>query len=143
MAYNLDGSPIKYGTPFKKGDYKYTKTWWSTTSISEKNTLGITEVDDIDERFYSTSGTPKPIDDLKSNWIQSQKNEANKLLTDTDWMITRYVETTTVIPTKIKDQRAAVRTVCGEREAQITACADTDALCKLITDKSLKAWPTE
>ena len=48
-------------------------------------------------------------------------------------MVTRYAEAATVIPVKTKDYRAAVRTVCGEREAQITDCADTDTLCALIT----------
>jgi len=48
-------------------------------------------------------------------------------------LVTRYAEATTVIPTKTKEYRAAVRTVCGERETQITDCADTDTLCALIT----------
>ena len=55
------------------------------------------------------------------------------MLSPTDWLVTRYAEATTVIPESTKTYRAAVRTVCGEREAQITNCADTDELCALMT----------
>ena len=135
MAYKLDGSPIDYGKPFRKGDLKYTKGWWSTTSISEKNAVGVTEVADpawYDQRFYWAKDNPKPIADLKTNWIEQQKVIANKRLAKTDWLIVRKAEAGTAVPSDTTTYRAAVRTKCKEREDQITACSDTDALAKLI-----------
>ena len=135
MAYKLDGSPIDYGKPYRKGDFKYTKAWWLTTSISEKNALGVTEVADpvwFDQRFYWAKDSPKSIDNLKTNWIEQQKVIANKRLAKTDWLIVRKAETGTAVPSDTTTYRTAVRTKCKEREDQITACSDTDALAKLI-----------
>ena len=135
MAYKLDGSPIAYGTPFRKGDFKYTKAWWSTTSLSEKNSVGVTEVADpawFDHRFYWGLNNPKSIADLKAFWIKEQKNIANSKLAETDWLIVRKTESGTAVPSDTTTYRAAVRTKCKEREDQITACSDTDALALLV-----------
>ena len=142
MAYKLDGSPIVYGKPFIKGDLKYTKAWWRNTSISEKNAVGVTEVADpdwYDQRFYSAKDNPKPIADLKVIWIQKQKDIANQLLSETDWLVVRKAEAGTAVPSDTTTYRTAVRTKCKEREDQITACSDTAALAKLINEPETKA----
>ena len=141
MAYKLDGSPIAYGAPFIKGDLKYTKAWWSNTSISEKNDVGVTEVADptpYDQRFYWSPSKPKDTAPLKTYWIQKQKDIANNLLASTDWMVIRATEGGTALPSDNKTYRAAVRTKCKEREDQITACSDTAALAKLVTEPETK-----
>jgi len=167
----LDGKTLVYDRAFSHNNINYPRNWLRLTSLKEKQAIGITEVADpvtpsYNQKFYWGVGNPKALEDtnnyasydedgkgegdvtsvttgLKTLWIAHQKKNAAALLSPTDWLVTRYAETTTVIPTKTKDYRAAVRIVCGEREAQITACEDTDALCALITDNSLKAWPTE
>ena len=133
----LDGKTLSYDVAFTHNDINYPANWLRLASLDEKKAIGITEVANppwYDQRFYWGVGNPKDIADLKAIWISNQKAMASNLLSLTDWMVVRYAEATTVIPDSIKTYRAAVRTVCGEREAQITACADTDALCALMTD---------
>ena len=84
------------------------------------------------QRFYLAKDNPIPIADLKATWIQKQKDTANKLLTNTDWLIIRKAEAGTAVPSDTTTYRAAVRTKCKEREDQITACSDTDALALLV-----------
>ena len=135
MAYTLNDTPITYGTPFTSGDLRYTKAWWGISSDSEKTAVGIKTVADptpYDERFYYGPSTPKPVADLKSLWIQEQKDAANAKLTPTDWMVIRATEGGTAVPDDTKTYRTAVRTKCKEREDQITACSDTAALRTLV-----------
>ena len=137
MAYKLDGKPIAYGTPFKKGDFKYTRAWWTTTNTSEKKSLGVTEVADstpapYDARFYINASTGKPIADLKAEWVKLQKEQAGKLLGDTDWMVLRAAGGGTAVPSATTTKRANIRTVSGERETQINAAANVAALKTLI-----------
>ena len=135
MAYKLDGSPIAYGAPFIKGDLKYTKAWWSNTSISEKNDVGVTKVADptpYDQQFYWSPSKPKDIASLKTDWIQKQKDIANSKLASTDWMVIRATEGGTALPSDTKTYRVAVRTKSKEREDQITACSDTAAIAALV-----------
>jgi len=139
----LNGKTLPYGRAFTHNNINYPRNWLRLTSLKEKQAIGITEVADYNQEFYLDVDTPKDIDQLKVQWIAIQKQDAAAHLISTDWLVTRYAEAATVIPTKTKTYRAAVRTVCGERETQITDCADTDELCTLITGDSLKAWPTE
>jgi len=134
----LDGKTLPYDKAFSHNNINYPRNWLRLTSLKEKQAIGITEVADpvtpsYNQKFYWGVDKPKDIDQLKVVWIAHQKKNAAALLSPTDWLVTRYAEATTVIPTKTKEYRAAVRTVCGERETQITDCADTDTLCALIT----------
>ena len=136
MAYTLNDKPIAYGTPFTSGDINYTKAWWYKSTDSQKETVGVKTVADpvwYDSRFYWGPSNPKAIDTLKAGWIQSQKDAANERLVKTDWMVIRQNDGGTAMPSDTKTYRAAVRTKCKEREDQITACSDTDALAALIT----------
>ena len=141
MAYTLKDKPIAYGTPFKSGDFRYTKAWWDISSDSEKTAVGIKTVADptpYDEEFYWSPTKPKDVATLKATWIRKQKDAANNLLVETDWMVIRQNDGGTAIPSDTKTYRAAVRTKCKEREDQITACSDTAALAKLVTEPETK-----
>ena len=62
MAYTLNDKPIVHGTPFRSGDTKYTKAWWTISSDSEKTAVGIKTVADpvwYDRRFYWGKDNPK------------------------------------------------------------------------------------
>ena len=156
----LDGKTLSYDVAFSHNDINYPANWLRLASLDEKNAMGITEVADppwYDQRFYWGVGNPKALEDtnnyasydkdgkgegevtsvttgLKTLWIAKQKAIAGNLLSQTDWMVTRKAETDAAIPADTTTYRVAVRTVCGEREAQITACADTAALCALMTN---------
>ena len=140
MADRLKDRPIAYGTPFKSGDFRYTKAWWDISSDSEKTAVGIKTVADptpYDEEFYWSPTKPKDVATLKATWIRKQKDAANNLLVETDWMVIRQNDGGTAIPSDTKTYRAAVRTKCKEREDQITACSDTAALAKLVKESAV------
>ena len=165
----LDGKPLPYDRAFTHNGSQYAASWLRHATLSQKNAIGITEVADppwYDQRFYTGVNNPRPIADLKAEWIDKQKATAGSLLSKTDWMIIRKEEATTAVPSSTTTYRTAVRTKCKEREDHITACTTTDELAALIsngkrqgTEKKdsdgnsfdpkqyneivLEAWPTE
>ena len=162
MGYKLNGSPLSLDVAFTDSNgTQYPSNWLRNSSAAERAAVptgGITWENDppwYDQEFYWSSVKPKDIDDkptydsydsdgkgigdptgstpgLKTNWIQRQKDVANKLLAKTDWLVTRKAEAGTAIPTAQANYRTAVRTQCGLREATINACADTDKLYATI-----------
>ena len=135
--FMLNGKPLALDVAFTSGDINYPANWMRNATLSEKNAIGITEVADpawYDQRFYWGVGDPRPIADLKAQWIEAQKRTAGALLSKTDWMIIRKEESDTAVPSATTTYRTAVRTKCKAREDQITACATTDELAALIGD---------
>ena len=135
--FKLNGKPLALDVAFSNGDINYPANWLRHASLSEKNAIGITEVAGpayYDQRFYYGVGNPRPIADLKTNWISQQKATAGSLLSKTDWMIIRKEEASTAVPGATQTYRTAVRAQCKKREDQITACATTDELAALIGD---------
>ena len=135
MAYTFNDKPIIHGTPFRSGDMTYTRAWWTISSDSEKTAVGIKTVADpvwYDQRFYWGKDNPKSITDLKPLWIQYQKDAARGALNESDWMVVRAAEGGTALSEDMKTYRAAIRTKSKEREDQIAACSDTNALAALV-----------
>ena len=165
----LDGKTLPYDRAFTHNGYQYPANWLRNATLSEKNAIGISEVADppwYDQRFYWGVDKPKDLEDLKKNWIDTQKRTAGSLLSKTDWMIVRKAEATTAVPSATQTYRTAVRDQCKKREDQITACSTTAELAALIGDGKrqgtekkdsdgnsfdpkqyneivLEAWPTE
>ena len=136
MGYKLNGSPLGLDVAFTDSNgTQYPANWLRNSNAAERAAVptgGITWEDGpawYDQEFYWAGGDPKPIADLKTEWVQKQKETANILLAQSDWMVTRKAEIGTAIPTTNANYRTAVRTQCGLREATINACADTDKLC--------------
>ena len=139
MGYKLNGKDLPIDAPFtdSKGS-QYPANWLRLSTATDRAAVpdsGITwEAGPVwyDQEFYWGQGKPKTVADLKTDWVQRQKDIANSLLVPTDWMAIRAAEGGTAVPTDIKNYRAAVRTQCGLREVTINACADTDKLCATI-----------
>jgi len=70
---------------------------------------------------------------LKYNFIKTVKAQAEGLLNQTDWYITRKAEKNTAIPSAISTHRDAVRTKQAQMETAITNASDTPALETLYT----------
>ena len=165
----LNGKPLALDVAFSVGNVNYPANWLRLTTLAEKQAIGITEVANpawYDQRFYSSVDKPRPIADLKAQWIDNQKRTAGSLLSKPAWMIIRKEEAGTAVPSATQTYRTAVRTQCKAREDQITACSTTAELADLIstgkrqgTEKKdsdgnsfdpkqyneivLEAWPTE
>ena len=70
---------------------------------------------------------------LKTRLIRDVKTQAQNILNDTDWYVTRKSEKDTAIPSAISTHRDAVRSKQAEMETAITNASDTPALETLYT----------
>ena len=110
--------------------------WSNETKASYKVTWGEDPVKvKYDGRFYHSSGDPRPIEDLRTFFIEQKKNEANDLLHETDWYIIRKQEKGTAIPKKVSDYRDAIRTACAGIETKIKNAANVGILKTLFDTK--------
>ena len=159
MSFQLNGQQIYAGRSFVDADgNQYPKNWTSVLSQETKDELGITWVPDpapVDTRFYWDHDLPKRLEDepavdendqpvldedgvqviepgLKTQWIKLQKKDAGNLLASSDWYVVRKAEAGTEIPADVATYRTAVRTVSGQREAQIAAVTTVDELKALL-----------
>ena len=163
MAYLLNGQPLAVGRQFKDAEGRqYPANWLQLSTIADRARAGITEVADpesYDQRFYWGVSNPKALEDvnevdengdavldadgnqvvnkgLKSVWVAKQKEIAASMLAPTDWYVTRKAEADVAIPSAVSTYRSAVRTVCGTRESEITACTTTAELAALLTNSA-------
>jgi len=65
---------------------------------------------------------------LKTKLIKDVKAEANQLLSQTDWYVTRKSEKSTAIPSNITTWRNGIRSKQAAMETSITNASDTPAL---------------
>ena len=143
----LDGRRLRVGRPFKTADgVSYSQLWVTALSDEEKTALGITfEADPapVDGKYYVSADNPRQLDNstddegnvtygVRPGIVQEQKAIAASLLAQTDWYVTRKSETDTAIPSNVTTYRAAVRTACAAREAEIAAVSTTEALETLM-----------
>ena len=70
---------------------------------------------------------------LKTKLIKNVKAQANQLLSQTDWYVTRKSEKSTAIPSNITTWRNGIRSKQAAMETSITNASDTPALETLYT----------
>ena len=75
---------------------------------------------------------------LKYTWILQVKDNAGKMLAQTDWMVIRKAERDVDIPADVVTKRAAIVTECTRLETAITGAADMDAFIAVVQDQR---WP--
>lgn len=137
--FMLNGNPLPIDTQFEVDGTTYPANWLRLTSIEEKNAIGITEVPDpepYDDRFYWGVDNPKDLDGLKTLWTAQVKDTANKLLSQTDWMIIRKVERNVDVPASTTAYRQAVIAECTRLVTAIQGCADVPALIDVVTTQN-------
>ena len=119
-AYDSSANKVKgtYGTATAKN---ITDIKWTQSEIDAGNaTPG------ADTNTVKTEG-------LKTVLIRQVKTEAENILNETDWYITRKAEKSTAVPSSITTHRDAVRTKQAEMETSITNASDVAALQTLYT----------
>ena len=155
----LDNKPLSLDTPFKHNGISYPANWLRLTTLTEKQAIGITEVQDTtvqyDDRFYWGVDNPKQLNDetltpavgdpyvqhgLKTLWTATVKQTANSILSQTDWMVIRKAERDVAIPEATVTYRAAVLAECTRLVTAITGAVDVSALVTVVTAQN---WPTE
>ena len=145
----LNNKPLSYDRAFTHADIQYPANWLRLSSLEERNALGITEVADApsyDQRFYWGVDNPKQLNDktetvdgvevkttgLKTQWKATQNQITYSLLTPSDWRVTRAAELGQAVASTWLTYRAAVRSACNTRQAEISAANDVPALKELL-----------
>ena len=145
----LNGKTLQYGKAFVHDGMQYPANWLALTSLEEKQAIGIVEVPDAsvaswDQRFYWGVDNPKQLNDvtdedgntttgLKTLWKAKQNETASSLLSPSDWRVVKAAEVTDyAVSSEWLTYRAAVRTACNTRQAEIDACGDVAALKELL-----------
>ena len=108
---------------------KITASYGIATAKAHADTL-YTAQDESDGK--GTEGDVKD-EGLKTKLIRNVKEEANRLLTETDWYVTRKSEKSTAIPSNITTWRNGIRSKQAAMETSITNASDTPALETLYT----------
>jgi hypothetical protein len=138
--FMLNGKPLAIDTPFQIDGTSFPANWLRLTSIEEKNAVGITEVSDevidYDSRFYWGVDNPKDLDGLKTLWTEQVKDTANKLLSQTDWMVIRKVERSVDVPADTTTYRQGVIAECTRLVEAISGCTDVPSLITVVTTQN-------
>jgi len=137
----LGNKPLAYDRAFTdpKTGIQYPANWLRMASLADKQAIGIVEVADparYDQRFYWGVGNPKDLGGLKTVWSNKQNDIAASLLAPSDWRIIKAKETGSNIPSAWKTYRAAVRTSCNARQAEVAAVTTVEALIELFFGNS-------
>ena len=111
------------------GSGKVTGSYGTATARAHADTL-YTQADE--DNGLGTKDDVK-IEGLKTILIRNVKLEAEAVLSQTDWYITRKAEESTAIPSAITTHRRAVRSKQAAMETAITNASDTPALETLYT----------
>ena len=82
------------------------------------------------------SSTPRDLAELKSRFVEQQKETALRLLSGTDWYVIRNIEDSTEIPSAVSTFRSAIRTICSANEGLINGVANVTALASLLENPS-------
>ena len=106
-----------------------TATYGNATAKAHADTLW-TAQDETDGK--GTEGEVA-IRGLKYNFIKNIKKQAENLLNQTDWYVTRKSEKSTAIPSNITTWRNGIRSKQAAMETAITNANDTPALETLYT----------
>ena len=115
------------------GSGKVTGSYGTATAKAHADTKWTQkEIDDGDAPSGADTDTVKD-EGLKTQLIRVVKRQAEGILNETDWYITRKAEKSTAIPSAITTHRDAVRTKQASMETAITNASDTPALETLYT----------
>ena len=115
------------------GSGKVTGTYGTATAKAHADSKWTQkEIDDGDAPSGADTNTVK-VEGLKTILIRAVKRQAEGILNQTDWYVTRKSEKSTAIPSAITTHRDAVRTKQDSMETAITNAADTPALETLYT----------
>ena len=150
MFAQVEGGEVVKIVPTHKGitigDTQHPKnifTLWSKEKLKNIGLLPYRE-NTVDNRFYQRgslsyevgsdevvgtySKTDKDVATLKEKMIEEVKNRASKLLAPTDWMAVRASEGGTAMADSVKSYRTAVRKESNDKETEIKALSDLDAV---------------
>jgi len=114
-------------------DNQITRSWGTATPKAHADTLWTSQ-----DKTDGLIPEGKDVGDvktegLKTKLIKNVKAQANQLLSQTDWYVTRKSEKSTAIPSNITTWRNGIRSKQAAMETDITNASNTPALETLYT----------
>lgn len=141
---------IPEGTPFEIDGIQYPQNWLNLSTPEEKAEIGLVDViygeypDDYyywvtqDEPIYADGvvnvnykATPKDLDVLKKQEIDFTNEQAFSLLSPSDWMVVKGIETKSAVPSDWNDWRAQIRLQAANQVTKINDCKTVEELANL------------
>ena len=144
--FKLGDRYLQHDTPFEHNGVRYPSNWLRLSTPEEKNAIGLTEVEDpiiLDRRFYmpqDPTGDPIPrdLETVKEEQINTVKLSMKNMLSHTDWVIIRQIDTGQLMSNSIKDYRSAVREMGNKQIERIKDAIDIEDLIRVVNSI---AWP--
>lgn len=144
---------VREGSDFSLGGVKYPATWLNETTLEEKTAVGLVEVQVIgapaDDRFYWVSTTledgiltyvnmPKELQPCIDQTVNQINATAYTLLSPSDWMVTKSIETSKPVASAWTDYRTSVRQTADNAKTSAQAATTVDELANLQIE-----WPND
>ena len=148
-AHVVDNEVVKtmvHPVDMEVGGVKHPKSIFSKWSADDLKNIGVYPYSEntVDSRYHysgeltytvnagdvvgSYAALDRDAASLKVGMITRSKKAAAVLLAEYDWMAIREFEGGEAMPADIKTYRAAIRTESNDKEAEINALADMDAI---------------
>ena len=141
---------VPAGTAFEWAETQYPANWCNLSSPEEKAAIGMVDVvygQYPNDQYYWVSqdapvyngtvveinytATPKDLFECQNQAVTALNAAAWSILTPTDWMVTKAVETKSSVPTNWNDWREQIRLQASTQRNAITACKTVDELAAL------------
>lgn len=144
--FKLGDRYLQHDTPFEYNGVRYPSNWLRLSTPEEKLAIGLTEVKDpiiLDRRFYmpqDPTGDPIPrdLETVKEEQINTVKLSMKNMLSHTDWVIIRQIDTGQPMSNSIKNYRSAVRDIGSLQIEKIKSSNNIDELREIVTTVD---WP--
>lgn len=139
-------------TPFKLDGNQYPSNWLNLSTPQEKSRLGIVDVvygQRADDKYYWVSedapvylegvvtinytATPKDLFECQSQAVNAVNAQAYSILSPSDWMVVKAVETGGTVAPAWDTWRQEIRTQANAQVDAISACTTVDELAALPT----------
>jgi hypothetical protein len=123
---------ITLDTPPDSRLYIWSQNSDGTITSTAKAIEDVNEVDEDGNALLDEDGNQVVTLGVKSNLIQEVKTQQASLLSQSDWAVVRYIDTTVAVPSNIQAWRNAIRSKATEMETAITNAEDTEAVAELF-----------
>lgn len=162
MWYSETFGVIKTPRPISLNGIKHPQNIFRLWSKPELAELGIrpARMEFVDQRYYNTGGenytlvdgewvisygsTPKDVDSIKKGMKQKINQIASSTLAKSDWMRIREEDGGTSMSEEWKTYRASVRAESNEKDGEVDALVDLDAIIAYDVAGGVSAgWPND
>ena len=128
----LDGNHLKLDRPFTHKGLQYPKEWLRLATPEERSEIGIYEIPNNTPR----EDWDQDMERIRAGLIEQLKGEAQSILSKTDWMVIRQLETGVEMPPEVSVFRQFVREICSQQIERLKNSADPKA-----TKRGLRRLP--